>query len=372
MGATDHANAVLTIDVGAVVDNWRRLRDLVAPATCAAVVKADAYGLGAHVIAPALAAAGCRVFFVATLDEGLALRCALPKSRIAVLGAAIALAPDLIVDQRLTPVLNSLSDVALWADYCAAARRPHPAMVQLDTGMSRLGLSPEEAAALTANRRMVEAFPIAAILSHLACADDASHPKNAEQLAAFRELCAALPAAPASLANSGGIFLGAPYHLDLVRPGIALYGGSTNADRANSMSQVVQLQGRILQVRQIDSPQTVGYGATYRATRRQRIATVGVGYADGYFRALSNRGWGTIAGWRAPLVGRVSMDLITFDVSEIPESLAAPGEMIDLIGPDYRIDAVAADAGTISYEILTALGPRYRRCYRNAVSALGG
>jgi alanine racemase len=371
MVANDPVNAVLTIDVDAIVDNWRSLRARAAPARCAAVVKANAYGLGASKVVPALVAAGCRDFFVATIDEGVALRQWVGEARIAILGAPVQTAPAVFSEHDLTPVLNSLGDIEAWARHCEATEQPHPAMIHIDSGMSRLGLPPDEIAALVADPTALKAFSVTAILSHLACADDPSNSMNDHQLSAFRVVLADLPPAPASLANSGGIFLGPDFRFDLVRPGIALYGGASSIKSPNPMKQVIHLQGRILQIRQIDSPQTVGYGAIYRAPQQRRIATVGVGYADGYLRALSNRSWCSIAGRRAPLVGRVSMDLITFDVSNVPETLAPPGTMVDLIGPDYRLDEIADDAGTIGYEILTALGTRYRRVYAPLTQTYG-
>jgi alanine racemase len=209
----------------------------------------------------------------------------------------------------------------------------------------------------------LEGLRVTCLMSHLACADTPDHPLNRRQLDAFRSTRERLPPVPGSLANSSGIFLGPEYHADLVRPGAALYGLAPFRGRLNPMAQVVRLEARILQVREIDTGCTVGYGAMHCADRPERIATVAAGYADGYLRSLSNRGSGSIAGHRVPLVGRVSMDLITFDVSDVPQEHVFPGAMVELIGPDYPVDAVAADAGTIGYEILTALGPRYRRVY---------
>ena len=203
-------------------------------------------------------------------------------------------------------------------------------------------------------------------MSHLACADTPEHPLNARQRDSFRAALAILPKAPVSFANSSGIYLGADYWGDLARPGAALYGVAPVPGQPNPMRGVVRLDGKILQVRQIDSGSTVGYGASHRAVGRERIATVAVGYADGFMRSLGNRGSGYIGAQRVPIVGRVSMDLITFDVSDVPELLARPGATIELIGPDHPIDAIAAEAGTIGYEILTALGARFARVYAPA------
>jgi alanine racemase len=365
----ERACAILRIDLAAIVANWRHLRERVAPAECAAVVKADAYGLGASEVAPALLAAGCRTFFVAMLEEAITLRRCLDRVNsgvacaIFVLNGAPISAVAEVLRHQLTPVLNALADIDAWS---AIARRrdvPVLAALHVDTGMSRLGLPAEEVSELSEDPGRLGGLDVRCIISHPACADMPKHPLNPRQLGAFRAALAALPKSPASFANSSGIFLGRDYWGDLVRPGAALYGVSPLPGQPNPMRGVVRLDGRILQVRQIDKGSTVGYGATHRAIGRARIATVGVGYADGFLRSLSNRGSGYIGNQPVPLVGRVSMDLITFDVSGIPEPLAQPGAMIELIGPHRPVDALAAEAGTIGYEILTALGARYARIY---------
>jgi len=357
--AIDRAGAVLTVDVGAIVRNWRALGERLRPgANCAAVVKADAYGLGVAAVAPALAAAGCRRFFVAQLDEGIALRELLPAAEIAVLGGVL---PGTVGEFRahlLTPVLNDLGQLESWR----VGGDGQPAILHVDTGMSRLGLSPAELATLAGERRRLDGVRLAAVMSHLACADE-EHPLNRQQLERFRRALAALPPAPASFANSAGIFLGPDFHFDAARPGIALYGGNPLPGQPNPMLQVVRLQGKILQVREIDRGETVGYGATHTATRPARIATVGVGYADGWLRALGNRSGAVIAGRQVPLVGRVSMDLITLDITGIDPALARPGSFVDLLGGGRSVDDAAAEAGTISYEILTSLGRRYHRVH---------
>jgi alanine racemase len=363
--AVDRAGAVLTIDVGAVVRNWRTLGGRLAPgASCAAVVKADAYGLGAAAIAPSLADAGCTLFFVAHLDEGVALRQVLPQAVIAVLAGLLPGTAAEFLAHRLTPVLNDLGQVETWRISGAGK----PAMLHVDTGMSRLGLSPTELTILVDEKRRLDGVRLAAIMSHLACADE-DHPLNRRQLDSFRRAVAVLPKAPASLANSSGIFLGPDYHFDIARPGVALYGGNPLPGTPNPMEQVVRLQGKILQVREIDMGETVGYGATHLARRPARIATVGVGYADGWLRSLSNRGGAVIAGQKVPLVGRVSMDLITLDVTGIDRALARPGAFVDLLGGERTVDDVAAEAGTISYEILTSLGRRYHRVHLPATTS---
>lgn len=357
--ASDRAGALLTIDLDAIAANWRALkRRLVAGADCAAAVKADAYGLGAARVAPALYAAGCRRFFLATIDEAIALRpLVADDAALIVLGGPLPGTSGDFLEHRLWPVLNTPQQVRQWA---AVTGPVPPCVIHVDTGMSRLGLASAEIAGLADS---IACLRPALVMSHLACSEDASDPMNAAQLGAFAAARMRLPGGGASLANSGGIFLGADYHFDLVRPGAALYGLAPCAEAVPLLRQVVALQGRILQVRDVDSPQTVGYGATHRIRRKGRLATVAAGYADGYLRSLGNRGHGIVGGIRVPVVGRISMDLITFDVTEVPEPLVRPGAFVDLIGPGQTVDDLAAEAGTIGYEILTSLGPRYHRSY---------
>ncbi len=333
------------------------------------MVKADAYGLGVAAVAPVLAAAGCRWFFVATLDEGIALRALLGDgAEIAVLNGPAGGSAPLFAEHQLMPVLNHLGQIAEWADFC---RRDETlwraAAIHFDTGMNRLGLGAAERDRLAAGPDMLDAIEVRLVMSHLACADERRHAMNRAQLglftAALTRLAPHLPAVTASLANSSGIFLGADFHFDLARPGIALYGGNPTPPEPNPMAEVVRLQGKIIQVRDVDSPMTVGYGATHRVDRPCRIATVPLGYADGFLRSLGNRSYATIGSTRVPVVGRVSMDLITIDVTALPAAEVHPGTPVELIGPGRSIDDVAAAAGTIGYEILTSLGARYRRRY---------
>jgi alanine racemase len=356
------AASLLEIDLGAVVANWRALRGRVAPAECAAVVKADAYGLGAAPVAKALAAAGCRTFFVAHLDEAIAVRRAAPDAEIAVLNGVMAGTEEVFAEHRLIPVLNDLGQVERW-QRSAEAR---PAILHIDTGMARLGLTPADTARVAARGDLLAGIALRAVMSHLACADEPAHELNLFQLERFTAARAVLPAAPASLAASSGIFLGRDYHFDLARPGVALYGVNPTPGAPNPMAQVIRLKGKILQVRDVDPGTTVGYGATHRFLGPARVATVAAGYADGMLRSLSSRGKAVIGGHLVPYVGRVSMDLITLDVTGIDPALTRAGEYAELIGPAHDVDAVASDAGTIGYEILTSLGRRYRRVYREA------
>jgi len=359
----DRAGAILDIDLGAIVENWRLLAKKAAPAECAAVVKANAYGLGAEPVARALVAAGCRRFFVATLDEGIGLRASLGAGvEIAMLnGPFPAIAGDFIA-YGLVPVLNDPGQIDIWRE--AAASAPLPAMLHVDTGMARLGLTLREFEALNDGLRRDERIVWRALLSHLACADTPEHPLNQTQRARFDEIRQRLPGVPASLAASSGIFLGPAFHFDLVRPGAALYGVNPQPGGPNPMRPVVRLRAKILQLREIDRGETVGYGAAHVMEAPARLATVAAGYADGWPRSLSHRGYGSLAGKHVPLLGRVSMDLVIFDVSAVEPAGARPGEFIELLGDDYTVDAAAADAGTIGYEILTRLGSRYHRVYR--------
>jgi alanine racemase len=361
----DQAGAILEIDLDALGANYNNLRHRAAPAECGAVLKADAYGLGADQVGPKLAALGCHSFFVAHLAEGVALRHILGgEPAIYILNGPLPRTEADFLHHDLLPVLNSPRQLEQWSAAAAIHGQTLGAGLQIDTGMARLGLSPVETAELAANPGRLAGLDLHFIASHLACADEPGHAFNGEQRQAFQQQLTALPPAPGSLANSAGIFLGPDYHYDLVRPGIALYGGNPTPGAANPMGSVVRLAGKIIQIREIDTPQSVGYGATHRVTGRRRIATIPVGYADGYPRALSGRGRAGIAGVSVPVVGRVSMDLITLDVTEAPVDATYPGAMVDLIGGGGpSLDEVAEAAGTIGYEILTALGRRYHRQY---------
>lgn len=358
------AGAILEIDLAGIAANWRLLARQVEPATCAAVVKADAYGLGAAQVAPALAAAGCRLFFVATIDEGIALRKVLPEAiEIAVLNGPLSGSAAEFPEYGLIPLLNEPGQIADWRRL-AERRAGLPAFLHLDTGMARLGLTTREFASLSDEIFVQSPIAWRALVSHLACADEPEHPLNELQRARFasaRRRCVHLPA---SLAASSGIFLGRKFHLDLVRPGAALYGVNPQPGHPNPMRQIVRLKARILQVREVDRDEPVGYGGAHVMDRPGRLATVPVGYADGWFRSLSHCGWGRLGGKRVRLLGRVSMDLVVFDVSDVDPALARPGNFIELLNDDHGVDAVGAEAGTIGYEVLTALGRRYHRVYR--------
>jgi alanine racemase len=354
------AGAVLEIDLAAIVANWRLLAARAAPAVCAAVVKANGYGLGAARVAQALSAAGCTRFFVATLDEGIALRQALgPALEIAVFNGPMPGAATEFITARLIPVLNDPVQIDAWAALPADQRlRP---LIHVDTGMSRLGLS---SAQLVKSIPRIEEIGAIGLISHLACADTPSHPANAAQRARFLAARQRLPGLKASFAASSGIFLGPDFHFDEVRPGAALYGVNPIPASPNPMRPVVRLAAKIIQLRKIDRGETVGYGAAHVMDKPGMLATAAIGYADGWPRSLSHRGCGWLAEKRVKLLGRLSMDLATFDVSAVPQNELYPGNMIELIGAHYGVDDAAADAGTIGYEILTALGARHHRVYR--------
>ncbi len=366
------AGAFLTIDLDAIVDNWRTCTArLKAGAQAAAVVKADAYGLGADQVAPALRAAGCKRFVVATLDEAIALRALLHDADILVLCGPF---PGTVAEfsaHKLWPVLNSPEQAEAWSRFAATMDHPLPAVLHVDTGMERLGLSLKEALALADDGRILAGLDLKLVISHLACADEPVHPLNLQQLDRFTTARALFPGIPGSLSASSGIFLGESFHADWVRPGIALYGGNPTPGKPNPMRPVVGLKGRVVRVRDVDAGDTVGYGATHRCPTNSRLAIVAAGYADGLHRTLGNRGHGLVGGHAVPLVGRVSMDLSIFDIGGLPEGTLAPGDMIDLIGPGHDIDAIADEAQTIGYELLTALGRRYHRIYQHSAQAGG-
>jgi alanine racemase len=361
------SGAVLTVDLGAIRDNYRMLRTKAAGAVCSAVLKADAYGLGAARVASVLAAEGCRHFFVAHLDEAISLRPHVPnRADIFVLHGPLPGTEHEFVDHRLIPVLNSLPQIYGWRQLAQKLNRNLPAVVQFDSGMSRMGLAIDELDALSSDADALRGIDLRYVMSHLACAESQHHPMNAIQLQNFNAGRKRLPACGASLANSSGIFLGSEFHYDLVRPGAALYGIAPVVGAANPMRPVVRLQGRIIQTRTIQLGDRVGYGLTYRAANRRCIATVSVGYADGWLRSLANRGTALIAGTPVPLVGAVSMDTITVDVTGIGPAHILPGACVDLISATQTVDVVAAQAGTIGYEILTNLGSRYHRLYADS------
>jgi alanine racemase len=361
------AGGILTIDLDALRANYRMLAAKVVPGECAAVVKADAYGCGLEQVAATLIRANCRTFFVAHLSEARRLRALTREATIYVLNGFSSAAGPAFVDCHTRPVINSSVELAEWDHFIASSGWSGGAALHVDTGMNRLGLTAEEAAAV-AGRIQTENHGIALLMSHLACAEHPEHPLNDRQIRQFRELRSLFRGIPSSLANSPGIFLDRSTYCDLVRPGIALYGGNPTPGRSNPMKPVIGLKVRILQVRHVPSRATVGYGATWTSRRDSRIAVIAAGYADGIQRVSAvTEGPAprevVVAGKRCRIVGRVSMDLFAVDVTDVPDGQVRRDDLVTLIGPGLTLDEAAAQAGTISYEILTNLSRRYHRIW---------
>ena len=372
----DLAGAVLTIDLVALQRNWRTLREKAGRAECGAAVKGNAYGLGVEPVSRALWEAGCRSFFVARPKEGEELRHVLPEATIYVLDGLFPNQAEFYARLDLRPALISTAEAREWAAFGRVYGRKLPCALHVDTGINRLGFTMAEFAALCEDRFTMEGLNVALLMSHLACADDPGHPMNTRQAEAFRAVRQTLPDAAASLANSSGIFLGGSYTHDLVRPGIALYGGNPLQKVANPMRAVAILEGAVLQLRKIPPGGTVGYGATWEAGRESRVAILGAGYKDGVPRALSSRAQDGpaqvfINGMRCPIIGRISMDMMAIDVTGLPEDTVTRGTRAEIIGRNISIDEAAGWAGTISYELLTRLGSRYARLYSGLESADG-
>jgi alanine racemase len=353
------AGVRLTIDLSALAANWKRVAAEVAPAECGAVVKADACGLGIERAVPSLVAVGCRTFFVALPEEGRRVRAVAPDATIYVLGGFFSDAADMYREADLRPILNHSEELAAWA----ADSGGRSAALHVDTGMNRLGFEPAKALAL--DTAALRAAGVVLVVSHLACADEPAHAANARQLALFGNIRSAFPGLPASLSNSAGVFLGKDYHFDLVRPGIALYGAEYRKGAA--LAVVVTAEARILQVRTVEAGATIGYGGAHTLRRPSRVAILAAGYADGYIRcagASDHRAGACVhvRGTSAPLVGRVSMDLMAADVTDAPSDVR-PGEYVEMFGSNLPIDEVATAAGTIAYELLTQLSRRAERRY---------
>jgi alanine racemase len=340
----------LVIDLAALAANFRAFQKTAAQGSCAAVVKADAYGLGVVPVAARLWREGCREYFVATLAEGESLRAALPQARIYVFEGAHAGNAKGLVEGELIPVLNHPGQLDCWRSHAPG----RPAAVQFDTGMCRLGFEHETPAEL------FDGVQVELLVTHFACADEPGHPLNQRQSERFQRLRARFPGVRVSLGNSAAMLTDPALVGDLGRPGIGLFGGNPFIGQANPLAPVVSLQGRVLQVRDVQAGVQVGYGASYRAPRASSLAIVGVGYADGLPRSLSNRGAAWVAGERRPIVGRVSMDLTTIDVTGLS---VRPGDWVEFFGRGIALDEVAAWADTIPYEVLTGLGSRPTRVY---------
>ncbi|EAV46389.1 alanine racemase [Stappia aggregata IAM 12614] len=359
----------LTIDLDAIVSNWSLLKDKVGGGTdCAAVLKADAYGTGQDKTAAALYQAGCRTFFVAVPTEALTLRASLPDAVIYVLDGLFPGTAEHFLKHDIRPVLGSLEELVEWSEICRGASKSFPAAVHVNTGIHRLGLTPEEFTQALSDTAALGPFQPSLVMSHLACGSNPDHPMNRRQLKLFTETTAPFPLIPRSLANSAGVLLGPEYHFDVVRPGIALYGGLAIETEPNPMKPVAKVEARIMMVRDVPKGDTIGYGAKQTATRPLRNAVVAAGYADGMIRRAGSTderpgGFGTIGGYKAPILGRISMDMITLDVTDVPDHLLRRGAFVEMLGPGVAASDLAAYAETIDYEYLTSLGRRFERVY---------
>src|SRR5438309_1745466 len=366
------ATGVLTVDLDAIVANWRKLEKTAVPAECAGVVKADAYGCGAEQVARALSGAGCKTFFVATLDEARVVRAAAPAAAIYVLDGFFQNSGEAYARIDCKPVIGDLNELAEWDVFCRRSGWSGGAAIHIDTGMNRLGLSVAEALGIIP-RISAGDHGITLVMSHLVSAEQLNSPVNARQLTAFREIASLFSGVPASLSNSSAIYLGAPFQFDMVRPGAALYGVNPTPEADNPMQPVVELKARIVQIRNVERGETVGYGGTWTARRPTRIAVVAAGYADGYFRAASandgTRGAEVVvAGKRCPIAGRISMDLMAVDVTDLEKNAVRRGHMVTLIGEGITVDELAHHFGTIGYEVLTSLGRRFARIYKGGAA----
>ena len=369
------AIGVLTVDLDAIVANWRKLEKTAVPAECAGVIKADAYGCGVAPVARALAGAGCKTLFVATPDEARSARAAVPSAAIYVLNGFFQNCGDAYAKSDAKPVIGDLNELAEWDVFCRRSGWTGGAAIQIDTGMNRLGLTVAEAQGIIPRINAGD-HGITLVMSHLACAESLNHPLNSKQLATFREIASLFSGVPASLSNSSGVFLGSQFQFELVRPGAALYGINPTPEADNPMQPVVELKARIVQIRNVERGESVGYGGTWTARRPTKLAVVSAGYADGYFRTAGGSD-GTrsaeviVAGKRCPIAGRISMDLMVIDVTDLPNNAARRGHMVTLIGEGITVDELAHHFGTIGYEVLTSLGPRYARVYKGGAAESG-
>lgn len=361
-----------TVDLDAITKNYLTLVTKAYPARVSAVVKANAYGLGVKYIAPALYEVGCRDFFVAELCEAFELGDYLHMSshsaktlRIFILNGIERGTEAAAAEAGFIPVLNSFDAIKDWQRLCASTKSRLPAVIQIDTGMARLGLDETELQLLKNDITIFEAADILYLISHLSASDEIENHENEAQRLALIKATTGLPKTKIALANSGGILLGKPYCLDLVRPGLALYGVAPSETSEGLFYPVMELEARVLQTRKVAANVRVGYGGTFITTRPTLIATIGVGYADGMHRCLSHKGAAYFNNTRLPFIGQISMDSITLDVTKLGEHCPKRGDFVEIIGRNQTVSDIARAAGTIPYEILTSLGQRYDRHYRS-------
>ncbi len=355
----------ITVDLNAITANYQQIQSITgSDCTVSAVVKANAYGCGIAPVAAALQNAGADKFLIATLPEGLELRSIIGENpTIYMLGGFDPENSDLYTAEKITPILNSIGEIENYAAFASKSDQALPAIIHIDTGMNRLGLEKQD---LVKASEKLDGIDVQYVMSHLACADEKHHAMNEAQYETFKAAAETFPNLPKSLANSSGIFRSPNYHFDMVRPGMSLYGLNPTPETKNPMQPAVTLEIEILQIREARGGETCGYGATHRFEKNCKLATVSMGYADGFIRALSNKGALYWKDYKCPVRGIVSMDLTIVDLSAVPENeLPAPGDMLKVIGPNQSAGDLAVACGTIGYEILTSLGRRYNRVYKN-------
>jgi alanine racemase len=364
------STSAMIVDLQAIQHNYRLTQQhLKDGCEIAAVVKADSYGLGMVQTAQALYAQGCRVFCVAFIEEGLRLRQALPyqDAKIIIFCGVLARTEGLFAEANLIPVIVDREQVKRWSDFARLKSQALPAVLHVDTGMTRNGLSFQEIMRISQNPSSMSSLKIEMIISHLASSDNLEVPQNEEQRQTFERCLKMLPKAAACLANSNGISLGEAYHYDYVRPGLGLYGYANPYPDAHQLQPSLAVYARIVQVQDVHPGQTVGYNATYHCTTPKRLATLGIGYADGIMRELSNKGHVYIGGFAAPIIGRISMDFTMVDVTDVPESLSHIDAWASLYPTAQNLREMAYLAGTNPYELLTSLGKRSHRIYLQAI-----
>ncbi len=364
MFCDDFFDATLNISLAALKQNYQLLKNQAAPAECAATVKANAYGLGIDEIAPALYEAGCRNFYVATLGEAIHLRHLLPDVTIYVFHGVKPHETEAFLKFNLVPVINNFSQVELWLEFSKAQNIRLPANLHFDTGINRLGLSADLAKDLGNHAELKQHIELKFIMSHLACANEHDNVRNQQQLDKFKTICQSFPGQKFSLANSSAIFLDKEYHFDQVRPGAALFGiNPTPYLKTNPMQRVVNLSTKIIHLQQVTEDGMVGYGNMCPVKSGMRLAVIPIGYADGYLRSLTNRGYCYLNGKIIPTLGKISMDMTVIDISSFNEAEVKIGDEVEIIGEHINLSDLAAQAGTIAYEILTSFSSRFKKIY---------